>query len=139
MLGTAVCCTALWENSLDIKYYFPPYVLFQIFTHCREYCWLWDAVPSISKLTKETCWLVNISTLSNPLQLYFVNFSFTLYLCHICCVIERIFKCDQVTVKIYSICNIAAGKYICFTSILNSLKIGCWEKNLHKCVIQVIF
>lgn len=139
MLWTAVCCTALWENSLDIKYYFQSYVLLQIFTHYRECCRLWDAVPSISKLTKETCWLVNISTLSNLLKLYFENFSLTLYLCHICCVIERIFNWPGFSKNLFSMQYIAAGKFICFASILNPLKINCLRKNLHKCVIQVIF
>lgn len=128
MLWTAVCCTALWKNSLDINYYFQSYVLLQIFTHYRECCRLWDAVPSISKLTKETCWLVNISTLSNLLQLYFENFSLTLYLCHICCVIERIFNWPGFSKNLFSMQYIAAGKFICFASNLNPLKINCLEK-----------
>lgn len=99
MSGAAVCCTALWENLILLRVFHHKisfsyvHVLFQelIFTHYRECCWLWDAVPSISKWNKETWWLVNILTLSNPLQLYFKkHFPFTWHLLCICCAIERI-------------------------------------------------
>lgn len=138
MLWTAVCCTALWENSLDIKYYFQSYVLLQIFTHYSECCRLWDAVPSISKLTKETCWLVNISTLSNLLKLYFEKFSLTLYLCHICCVIERIFNWPGLSKNLFNM-QYSSREIHLLRFNFKSFKNKLFRKNLHKCVIQVIF
>lgn len=134
MLGAAVCCTALWENFILLRVFHHKisfsylHVLFQelIFTHFRECCWLWDAVPSISKWNKETWWLVNILTLSNPLQLYFENFLIYMTLASYC-VIKRIFTVTRICLGhskkiVLLICNIAAGKCICFASILNLKK-----------------
>lgn len=63
-----------------------------------------------------------------PVKVIFWKFSLTLYLCYICCVIERIFNWPGFSKNLFSMQYIAAGKFICFASILNPLKINCLEK-----------